>query len=208
MHRRRRVAGLRREEVALLIGISVTWYTQFESGAQITVSPALLRRLADVLQLTALERAYLFTLAIEEMGVINAAFPELEILAGARIAAETFDEEIGMVLRVHRTLKTAIYSALVHGRMETLEPHLDETRCPIGFWLQDDLGCADRRTAEYTRAARAHSAFHREIEKVVHVGCTGEMLQAERLLAAPSRYVIASAALERAFSSWPLAKAS
>ena len=192
----------------MLVGISVTWYAQFESGSPITVSPALLRRLSDVLGLTVVERAYLFTLAIEELGVVNAVVPELEILAGARIAADSFDEEIAMVLRVHRTLKTAIYSALVHGTMESLQPHLDETRCPIGFWLQDDLAANERRCAPYTRAARVHAAFHREIDKVVRAGRTGDVAQAELLLVAPSRYVIASAALERAFSIWPLAKAS
>jgi hypothetical protein len=35
VHRRRRVEGLRREELAALAGISVTWYTQLESGAAI-----------------------------------------------------------------------------------------------------------------------------------------------------------------------------
>ncbi len=190
------------------MGISVTWYTQLESGADITVSPALLRRLADVLGLTELERVYLFTLAIEEMGVLSSVLPEFEILAGARIAGESFNDEIAMVLRTHRTLKIGIYSALVHGTLDHLEPHLDETRCPIGFWLQDDLRSPERRSAGYTRAARVHAAFHREIDKVVHAALTGDVACAERLLVTPSRYVIASAALERVFSTWPLANAS
>jgi transcriptional regulator with XRE-family HTH domain len=202
VNRRRRVAGLRREEVALLAGISVAWYTQLESGADITVSPALLRRISDVFGLSQLERAYLFTLAIDEMSVFGTLLPELDVLSGARIAAETFDAEIALVLRAHRCLKTQIYSALVHGTLDVLLPHLDEARCPIGLWLHDDLAPARRGTPQYTRAARIHAAFHREIDKLVSVGLTGEREPVERMIAAPSRYAVASVALERAFSEW------
>ncbi len=167
VHRRRRVAGLRREEVALLAGISVTWYTQIESGADITISPALLGRLADVFSLTPLERAYLFTLGIDEMGVINAVAPELHVLCGTRIAADSFSDEIALVRRAHRTIKAQIYSTILHGTLEALRPHLDEERCPIGIWLHDDLACDHRRSNHYTLAARAHGTFHREIENVV-----------------------------------------
>jgi len=200
--RRRRVAGLRREEVALLAGISVAWYTQLESGAEITVSPAVLRRIAGVLALSPLERAYLFTLAIDGMSVLRDVLPELDMLAGARIAAATFEEEIALVLRAHRNLKTQIYSALVHETLEALLPHLDEARCPIGLWLHDDLSPALRGSPQYTRAARIHAAFHREIDKLVSVGLSGERRPVELMLVAPSRYTLASAALERAFSGW------
>ncbi|MBD5633225.1 MAG: helix-turn-helix domain-containing protein, partial [Candidatus Eremiobacteraeota bacterium] len=150
VNRRRRVAGLRREEVALLAGMSVAWYTLLESGAEITVSPAMLRRICDVLGLTRLERAYLFTLAIDEFGVVNELVPELDLLSGSRIAAETFEGEIAIVLRAHRGLKTQIYSALVHGTLDALVPHLDEGRCPLGLWLHDDLAPAMRGTPAYT----------------------------------------------------------
>ena len=201
--RRRRVPGLRREEVALLAGISVAWYTQLESGAPIVVSPALIRRIADILNLNALERAYVFTLVFYELRVVDTLLPELEVLANSRIAAETFDDEIALVLRAHRSLKVQIYSALMHGTIDQLVPSLDEARCPIGLWLHDDLAPARKRDAQYTRAARIHAAFHREIDKVVQAGLTGEITHVERLIAAPSRYVIASTVLERTFSAWP-----
>jgi transcriptional regulator with XRE-family HTH domain len=203
VYRRRRVLGLRREEVALLAGMSVTWYTQLESGAEVAVSPAALRRIADVLMLTQVERAFLFALAIEEMDVMNLVMPQLELLSGARIAGETFECEIETVLRAHRGLKTQIYASLVNGTIESLRPHLDETRCPIGLWLHDDLAPGYRRSAHYSRAARIHAGFHREIDRVVHAGASGDPHFVEHLLVAPSRYVLASAALERTFSRWP-----
>jgi transcriptional regulator with XRE-family HTH domain len=60
---RRRTPGLRREEVAQLSGLSVTWYTWIEQGRDVSVSPAALARLARTLQLSTAERSYLFDLA-------------------------------------------------------------------------------------------------------------------------------------------------
>ncbi|HEY1545167.1 MAG TPA: helix-turn-helix transcriptional regulator [Xanthobacteraceae bacterium] len=60
---RRRTPGLRREEVAQLCGLSVTWYTWLEQGRDVSLSPAALARLAAALRLGRAERAYLFELA-------------------------------------------------------------------------------------------------------------------------------------------------
>jgi transcriptional regulator with XRE-family HTH domain len=60
---RRRTPGLRREEVAQLAGLSVTWYTWLEQGRDMSLSPHALARLATALRLGRAERAYLFELA-------------------------------------------------------------------------------------------------------------------------------------------------
>ncbi|MGP1613900.1 MAG: helix-turn-helix transcriptional regulator [Pollutimonas bauzanensis] len=60
---RRRTPGLRREEVAQLCDISVTWYTWIEQGRDVSVSPSVWARLASVLGLARAERHYLFDLA-------------------------------------------------------------------------------------------------------------------------------------------------
>ncbi|MBV8744526.1 MAG: helix-turn-helix domain-containing protein [Xanthobacteraceae bacterium] len=60
---RRRTPGLRREEVAQLCGLSVTWYTWLEQGRQISLSPTALARLAAALRLDRAQRDYLFELA-------------------------------------------------------------------------------------------------------------------------------------------------
>lgn len=59
---RRRTPGLRREEVAVLAGVGLTWYTWLEQGRDIQVSSAVLERIADVLQFDATQRQYLFLL--------------------------------------------------------------------------------------------------------------------------------------------------
>nr|HAQ95455.1 XRE family transcriptional regulator [Afipia sp.] len=60
---RRRTPGLRREELAALAGISITWCAWIEQGRPVQASPETLGRLAEALSLTRAERAYLFELA-------------------------------------------------------------------------------------------------------------------------------------------------
>ena len=59
----RRVKGLRREEVALLAGVSVDYYTRLERGNLAGVSEPVLASLAGALQLDEAERTHLFDLA-------------------------------------------------------------------------------------------------------------------------------------------------
>ncbi len=60
---RRRVPGLRREEVAGLAGVSTVYYTRLEQGRATNPSDAVLEALARVLRLDATERAHLHDLA-------------------------------------------------------------------------------------------------------------------------------------------------
>src|SRR5437763_16820152 len=61
--RRRRTPGLRREEVAQLAGVGVTWYTWIEQGRDVNASPQVLDAIARTLLFDAQERSHLFTLA-------------------------------------------------------------------------------------------------------------------------------------------------
>jgi len=65
---RRRTPGLRREEVAQLAGVSVTWYTWIEQGRDIGFSAEVLESLARVFQLLPHEKEHLFTLAGKQSG--------------------------------------------------------------------------------------------------------------------------------------------
>lgn len=60
---RRRTPGLRREEVASLSGIGLTWYTWIEQGRPIQVSTQVLESLARTLMLDKQETIHLYTLA-------------------------------------------------------------------------------------------------------------------------------------------------
>ena len=60
--RSRRTPGLRREEVSLLSGVSLTWYTWLEQGREVNPSRHVMGALARTLQLTAAEHAYVLHL--------------------------------------------------------------------------------------------------------------------------------------------------
>jgi hypothetical protein len=61
----RRVKGLRREEVAMLAGVSVDYYVRLERGSLAGASESVLDALGDALRLDEAERAHLFALARE-----------------------------------------------------------------------------------------------------------------------------------------------
>lgn len=108
----RRVPGLRREEVAVLSGVSVDWYVRLEQGRQVTPSESVLAAVARTLRLGDAEREYLFNLARPATFTSNAggevvvrpgirrmidgmqnqpAFllgPRMEVLAGNELASD------------------------------------------------------------------------------------------------------------------------
>src|SRR5205807_1140584 len=59
----RRVPGLRREEVAMIAGVSVDYYTRLEKGNLVDVSDTVLDAVARALQLDDVERAHMFDLS-------------------------------------------------------------------------------------------------------------------------------------------------
>ncbi|CQR59110.1 helix-turn-helix domain-containing protein [Paenibacillus riograndensis] len=63
---RRRTPGLRREEVAFLANVSVTYYTWLEQGRERNPSPEVLSHISQALQLDEDERKHLFNLAAPE----------------------------------------------------------------------------------------------------------------------------------------------
>jgi transcriptional regulator with XRE-family HTH domain len=75
---RRRTPGLRREEVAQLSGVGVTWYTWLEQGRPINASPQVLSAISRTLLLDQAEREHLFRLA---------DLPDAATAAGAVTAA-------------------------------------------------------------------------------------------------------------------------
>ncbi|MER0445493.1 helix-turn-helix domain-containing protein [Streptomyces sp. Edi4] len=75
--RRRRTPGLRREEVAQLSAVGVTWYTWLEQARDIQVSPQVLDALARALLLDPSERSHLFALAGAQDPTPNAPCPRV-----------------------------------------------------------------------------------------------------------------------------------
>lgn len=105
---RRRARGLRREELAQLVGVGVSWYTWLEQGRDIQVSDQVLERLVFILQLNEEERRHLFFLARGQVPQVaqsdkqarggNAPNPTTQtILDGFKYPARLFDEHLNVV---------------------------------------------------------------------------------------------------------------
>lgn len=71
----RRVAGLRRTEVAVLAGVSVEYYSKLERGAIAGASASVLEAISTALQLDDTERAHLFDLARTADGIPTSGRP-------------------------------------------------------------------------------------------------------------------------------------
>ncbi|GAB2999669.1 helix-turn-helix transcriptional regulator [Streptomyces pseudoechinosporeus] len=113
---RRRTPGLRREELALLAGISATWYTYLEQGRDIRASDQVLDALASALRLDRHERGHLFQLA----GHTQAA----EVEEPEPLAAEA--AAVPLLLQPHPAYIIAgNYDVLSHNQAaDTLFPNL------------------------------------------------------------------------------------
>jgi hypothetical protein len=90
-HGDRRVAGLRREEVAELAGVSVEYYTRLERGHTRGVSDAVLGAVARALRLDDVERRHLFTLVhtANARPASSGSRPEQQVRASVRRLLDT-----------------------------------------------------------------------------------------------------------------------
>jgi transcriptional regulator with XRE-family HTH domain len=117
---RRRVPGLRREEVAELVGVSPNWYAAFEAGGnEHHFSPAFVQRVAAVLRMDERERVTLFRLTLPEASEVAEHFDAAQAAAGRSLATAIYRELIAEeALRearaaTGRALATAIYRQLL-----------------------------------------------------------------------------------------------
>jgi transcriptional regulator with XRE-family HTH domain len=95
----RRVPGLRREEVAMLAGVSADYYTRLEKGNLAGVSDSVLEAIAGALQLSEAERLHLFDLArTANLSPARAARrrPAPEVRPGIRLILDGMNETPGL----------------------------------------------------------------------------------------------------------------
>lgn len=75
---RRRVPGLRREELAMLAGVSAGYYTRLEQGQSLNASAEVLNAIASAMQLTEAEREHLHVLSTTAAHRVKPAMPPPE----------------------------------------------------------------------------------------------------------------------------------
>jgi transcriptional regulator with XRE-family HTH domain len=123
---RRRTPGLRREELALLAGVGVTWYTWLEQGREINVSTQVLDAVASTLRLDRAERWHMYRLA--EATPLRAGAERGSVPAEVREIVYSLDP---------------LPAALTNGRFDILvsnQAHEDL------FWEWHSLPCVHKNT--------------------------------------------------------------
>jgi transcriptional regulator with XRE-family HTH domain len=122
----RRVPGLRREEVAMLAGVSPDYYTRLERGNIRGASESVLEAIARALQLNDAEREYLFDLA--RTAPAAAARNRRPVAQSVRTSVQRVLDNLALPAVVHNTNQDIVATNLM-GRA-LYAPHLDTEGTP------------------------------------------------------------------------------
>jgi len=157
---RRRTPGLRREEVAQLAGVGVTWYTWLEQGRPINASVQVLDAVARTLSLDQAEREHLYRLA--------------EVPSVPEAADERLRPEVQIVLDALVPIPAVVYNGLFdalawNATYDALFPRL--TGAPAGErnavwqmftipWCCSPVGDRERELCTMVGSVRATYARH------------------------------------------------
>ncbi|MEV5610170.1 helix-turn-helix transcriptional regulator [Streptomyces sp. NPDC052225] len=126
---RRRTPGLRREEVAHLASVGITWYTWLEQGRAINVSAGVLDAIARALRLDPTERAHAFALA-------GTTDPRAEVVSPA--VTPTLLRLLKRLEPYPAEVKNARYDVLAHNQAYTEvfgDPAEQEPRHRNALWM-------------------------------------------------------------------------
>ncbi|MCW3010279.1 MAG: transcriptional regulator, family [Solirubrobacterales bacterium] len=172
----RRVPGLRREEVAVLAGVSVPYYTRLERGDLSGVSEGVLEALAGALKLNDAERAHLFDLAraVHPTGAPKrrrAAKPRvrpdvqwtLDAISGAAAYVGNDRLDILATNELGRALFSELYATPTRPANFARFCFLD----PRAEVFYPDWDGAARTTAEILRAAAGRDPHDRELSDLI-----------------------------------------
>jgi transcriptional regulator with XRE-family HTH domain len=172
----RRVPGLRREEVAVLAGVSLPYYTRLERGNMTGVSDSVLDALAGALRLDEAERAHLRDLAHAAQPAVgprrqrqprHRVRPAIQRVLDAMTDAAAHVTNERLDILASNELNSALYSELFDGRVPPvnaprfvyLDPRARE------FYLDWDRTARD--IVALLRSAAGRNPYDRELSDLV-----------------------------------------
>jgi hypothetical protein len=97
-NKRRRTPGLRREEVALLANIGISWYVALEQGRDVHPSEQVLHSIAQALRLTVSEQEHFFVLAGQPSPILRSLSEEEQVSPALQQAVKALDPHPAFVL--------------------------------------------------------------------------------------------------------------
>lgn len=172
----RRVPGLRREEVAMLAGVSVDYYVRLERGNLAGASESVLEAVASVLQLDDAEREHLRDLAraAEQRGprsrrrpTVRAVPPSVQAMLDAMTAAPAVVRDDKLDILASNALARALYAPIFaepsgrpnHARFAFLDPAARD------FWVDWERAADD--TVGVLRSAAGRDPFDKGLTELV-----------------------------------------
>lgn len=177
---RRRTPGLRREDVAAVAGVSVTWYTWLEQGREIRVSEQVLEKIAAALRLDADERDYLFMLAqhrppppaplAADDAIAQVSETMQRMIASLGVPAIVMTERWDVL--AWNALQTAVfrdYSRLPPSRRNLLKVLLIEEADRLG---EDEFDAMARRVVPKFRVDYSQSANPESFDELLEELCS------------------------------------
>nr|WP_107059418.1 helix-turn-helix transcriptional regulator [Streptomyces sp. NRRL F-5126] len=175
----RRVAGLRREEVALLAGISSNYYLRLEQGRDRNPSEQVLQSLARALRLDPTERAHLLALGrpparqVDDARLVTVPASIGQLLLTLDLPAFVQDEHFDVL--ASNAMARALSPALRPGRNRLLSVFLDpDERALFADW---EL-VADHLVASFRTSIGADAGDQRTSELVNELSASGTRFRA------------------------------
>jgi transcriptional regulator with XRE-family HTH domain len=172
----RRVPGLRREEVAVLAGVSIQYYTRLERGDIGGASESVLEALAGALQLDDAERAHLFDLARSAQPTAARPRrrqakprirPEIQWTLDAITGAAAYVSNERLDILATNALGRALFSELYAGPARPANHARFVFLDPRAKTFYADWDRAARETAAILRSAAGRDLHHRELSDLV-----------------------------------------
>jgi transcriptional regulator with XRE-family HTH domain len=173
--RQRRVAGLRREEVALLAGISVEYYTRLERGTARGVSEEVLDAVSQALQLDEAEHAHLLDLVrtANTSRPPRRSAPASELRPSVRRVVDAITGVPAFVTNGHldilyaNELGRALYSELYRDPVRPVNSARFLFLDPRGESFFADPVAAKRDMVASLRAQVGHNPYDRELSDLI-----------------------------------------
>ncbi|HET6506959.1 MAG TPA: helix-turn-helix transcriptional regulator [Baekduia sp.] len=176
-HGPRRVPGLRREEVAVLAGVSVPYYTRLERGDLSGASEGVLMALVRALNLDDAERAHLFDLAraAQPFGTAaprrrpqrQAVRPEVQQILDTMTGAAAFVRNDRLDILGGNQLGFALYSEMFHGPARPVNTARFVFLDPRARDFYVDWERAARDVVAVLRSAAGRDPYDRQLSDLV-----------------------------------------
>ncbi len=113
-------------------------------------------------------------------------------------------EQIKKAIGAHGMWKSRLAAAIDTGKSEfTVDAVRKDNACDFGRWLYGaDIPAAAKQLPDYETCRRLHADFHQTAAEVLSMAVAGKKSEAQKAMAATSKFAATSASLTSAMMKW------